>query len=64
MGQIYKRDSSFNDYTKVNKTSKSRKVKPKYVNLQETNKVCAVHYSKEKTEHLLLVYKVCASLLC
>ena len=41
MGQFNKRDSSFNDYTKVNKTSKSRKVKPKYVNLQETNKVCA-----------------------
>ena len=38
MGQFNKRDSSFNDYTKANQTSKSRKVKPKHVNLQETNK--------------------------
>ena len=38
MGQFNKRDNSFNDYTKANQTSKSRKVKPKHVNLQETNK--------------------------
>ena len=38
MGQINKRDSSFNDYTKANQTSKSRKMKPTHVNLQETNK--------------------------
>ena len=38
MGQFNKRDSSFNDYTKANQTIKSRKVKPKHVNLQETYK--------------------------
>ena len=34
MGQINKRDNSFNDYTKANQTSKSRKMKPTHVNLQ------------------------------
>ena len=38
MGQFNKSDSSFNDYTKANQTSKSRKVKPKHVNLKESNK--------------------------
>ena len=30
----------------------------------QKNSLRAVHYSKEKTKPLLLVYKLCASLLC
>ena len=48
MGQFNKRDSSFNDYTKANQTRKSRKVKPKHVNLQETNKSITIFRVKNK----------------
>ena len=48
MGQFNKRDSSFNDCTKANQTRKSRKVKPKHVNLQETNKSFTIFRVKNK----------------
>ena len=48
MGQINKRDNSFNDYTKANQTSKSRKMKLTHVNLQETNKSFTIFRVKKK----------------